>query len=140
MNRRAQHHRAFTVLEVAIAAVLFVASAVVVAQLLHLIARQERATDARQLALRAVANRLEVLQAQAWEQLEVRKPMEETVPENVLLFQKSAKMHSEVVAVEEGAARQIRVWIEWRDPAGNPVQPLELSAWKHRPGSAEEQP
>ena len=145
MSRRNAHHcrshrSAYTVLEVTLASVMFIACAVVVAQMLHLIARQERATDARQAAIRAVANRLEVLQASTWEELEVRPAKEETVPENVLAILKTATMHSEVTAVEDGAARQIRVWIEWRDPAGKRVQPLELSAWKHRPTSAEGQP
>ena len=140
MVRRRSHRRAYTILEVTIASVMFIACAVVIAQMLHLIARQERATDARQAAIRTVANRLEVLQASSWDELEVRPARDEPVPEIVLAVLKTATMHSEVSAVEEGAARQIRVWIEWRDPAGNRVQPIELSAWKHRPTSAEGQP
>ncbi|WP_254507003.1 hypothetical protein [Anatilimnocola floriformis] len=139
-HRAAAHRSAFTILEMTIASAMFVACALVVAQLLHLIARQERATDARQAALRAVANRLDVLQAQTWEQLAVRVVTDEAAPEDVLLLLKTATMHSEVVALDDDASRQIRVWVEWRDPAGNRVQPIELSAWKHRPAPVEEQP
>lgn len=126
-------------MEVSIACVMLIAGGAIVAQMLHLIARQERSTDARQAAIRAVANRLEVLQASDWDELEIRPATEETVPANVLAVMKTATMHSEVTAVEDGAARQIRVWIEWRDATGKQVQSLELSAWKHRP-QAEEQP
>jgi Tfp pilus assembly protein PilV len=129
--------RGFTLLEVGIACVMFVVVGLVLAELLHLVARQERSADARQAALRAVANRLEQLQARAWDDLPVAKK-DETPPDDVLLLLKSARMQAEVIDVEEGAVRQIRVQIEWRDPAGNWLPPVALSAWKHRPASTSE--
>jgi type II secretory pathway component PulJ len=138
-SKHRRHRRGFTLLEVGIACAMFVIVGIVVAELLHVVARQERTADARQAALRAVANRLEQLQARAWDELPVAK-MDERPPEDVLQLLKNARMQSEVTAVEEGAARQIRVQIDWRDPAGNWLPPVALSAWKHRPAKSEEQP
>lgn len=136
LNHR--HRRGFTLLELTTACAMFVVVALVVAELIHVITRQERSADARQAALRAVANRLEQLQARDWDDLPVAKT-HETLPDDVQLLLKSARMQTEVTAVEAGAARKIRVQIDWRDPAGNWLSPVALSAWKHRPGS-EEQP
>lgn len=134
------HRRGFTLLEVAIACAMFVIVGLVLAELLHLVGRQERAADARQAALRAVANRLEGLQARSWNDLPIGKT-DETPPDDVLLLLKSARMQSEVTAEEDGVTRQIRVQLDWRDPAGNWLPPIALSAWKHRPvSSSEEQP
>jgi type II secretory pathway pseudopilin PulG len=129
--------RGFTLLELTTACAMFVVVALVVAELVHGITRQERSADARQAALRAVANRLEQLQARDWDDLPVAKT-DETLPDDVQMLLKTARMQTEVTTVEEGAARQIRVQIDWRDPAGNWLPPVALSAWKHRPRSEEQ--
>jgi len=140
MTIQYRNRHAFTLLEVTLASAVLIACAVVIAEMLHLVARQERTTDARHAALRAVANRLEVLRAHGWDELGERPLRDDPVPEEVRSLLKNAKLQSEIVAVEDGAARQIRVQLTWRDAAGNRVQPIELSAWKHRPARQEEQP
>ncbi len=134
-----RRRRGFTLLEMGIACAMFLVLGIVLAELLNLVARQERSADARQAALRAVANRLEQLQARAWDELPVANTDDE-LPEDVRLLLKSARMQTEVAAVEDGA-RQIRVQMDWRDPAGNWQAPVVLTAWKHRPNSnSKEQP
>ena len=142
IKNRPRQRTAFTLLEMVLACAMFVLCGVIVAEMLHLFARQERAVDARQAALRAVANRLEQLQARTWEELPVSPLADEPPPTDVTSLLKGATMQTEVVDAENGAAREIRVQVVWSDPAGNRAQPIALSAWKHRPAarSAEEQP
>jgi prepilin-type N-terminal cleavage/methylation domain-containing protein len=135
--------RGFTLLEVTIAAALLILCGAVIAQMLHLVARVERSSDARQAAVRAVANRLEQLQARSWDKLPVAKRTAEAAPAEILQVLPRAQLWTEVIELEEGQLREIRVQIDWTDAAGNPVQPVSLSAWKHRPATAaakEEQP
>lgn len=140
--------RGFTLLEVTVAAALMILCGAIVAQMLHLVARLERSSDARQTAVRAVANRLEQLQARSWDELPVAKRTAEPVPAEVLQVLPRAQLWSEVIEQEggpgrENSVREVRVQIDWPDAAGNRVQPVSLSGWKHRPTAAaakEEQP
>ena len=138
MKHPARHRTGFTLIEVTIACMLLILCAAVVAQMLHLVARQERITDLRQTALRAVANRLEQLQARAWDELPVAARSAEPAPAEVLQLQPKAQLWSEVLEQEDGQVREIRVQIGWPDAAGNQVQPVSLSAWKQRTASAPE--
>lgn len=128
--------RGFTLLEVSAASMILIVTCALMAQLLFLVSRQERAAELRQTALRAVANRLEQLQARGWDELPVAKAAEEAAPAEVLALQPQAIMRTEVTAAEEEAVRQIRVQIEWPDAVGNRMEPISLSAWKHRPATA----
>jgi Tfp pilus assembly protein PilV len=138
MKHSRRHRRAFTLLEVTIACLLLILCAAVVAQMLHLLARQERVTDVRQTALRAVANRMEQLQARAWDELPVAPRTAEALPAEVLQLQPRAQLWSEVLEQEDGRVREIRVQIDWPDAGGNTVQPVSLSGWKYRVASSPE--
>lgn len=128
--------RGFTLLEVTIAAALLILCGVVIAQMLHLVARVERSSDARQAAARAVANRLEQLQARSWDKLPVAKRTAEAAAAEILQVLPRAQLWTEVLEQEAGQVREIRVQIDWTDAAGNQVQPVSLSTWKHRPATA----
>lgn len=135
------HHprrRGFTLMELTIAAALLILCSAVITQMLHLVARMERASDARQAAVRAVANRLEQLQARSWDELPVAKRTAEATPAEVLQLLPRAQLWTEVVEQEKSAAilvREIRVQIDWTDAAGNRVPSVSLSAWKHHPAT-----
>ncbi len=125
--------RGSLLVEVTAAAVIVVVCCALLAQMLFLIARQERTAEARQVAWLSAANRLEQLLAREWADLPVAEAAEGKVPAELLRLLPTAQMRTQVIAVEDGAARQVSVEIVWRDQAGVSVQPVSLSAWKHRP-------
>lgn len=134
-----RQRRGSLLVEVTAAAVIVIVCCALLAQMLFLIARQERTAEARQVAWLVAANRLEDLVAKEWADLPVADAASDKVPAELLRLLPSAKMHSQVIASEEDTARQVRVEISWTDRAGLAVQPVSLSAWKHRP-AAEAQP
>ncbi|WP_145094344.1 hypothetical protein [Anatilimnocola aggregata] len=124
-------------MELAAAGVVLVACLALFAQILFLVGKQERAAEARQVALRTAANRLETLLAKNWDELTVTEPTAEAASAEVLALIPSATMSVQVSLatepVDQPPAKQIRVEVSWTDSAGAFVQPVGLSAWKHQP-------
>jgi len=120
--------------ELSATAVILIVCMVLFAQLLALIGKQERIADARQVALRTAANRLEGLLAKDFAELPLAGNTESPALELLELLP-SAEMKVQVSAVESAAeqpaAKQIRVEITWLDAAGVRVPGVALSAWKH---------
>jgi hypothetical protein len=139
IRRHPRARRGLAIVEITAASVLLIACFALLAQLLFLIAREDRAIEARQAATCAVANELEAVMARDWADLGVGEPLEVDVPPQVLALLPSASMRTHIEAGAEEGSKRIRVEIDWTDASGNTVAPISLTAWKHR-RSQDEQP
>jgi Tfp pilus assembly protein PilV len=128
-NRR----RGISVLEVSAASVVLIMAFMLLAQMLVLIARHERNAEAREVALREVANQLEVALARSWEDWKIGELQELTPAKEVLALLPTAKLTTQVSAGEDADSKQLRMELTWKDSTGEFVSPVSLVAWKHRP-------
>lgn len=131
--------RGFTLIEISAAAFIMMATFALLAQVLLLVQRQERAAEARQLATQEAANRLERTMTLDWDKLTVGERVEHSVSAELTRLLPSAKLFLQVEQEALLEAKRVRVEISWQGPAGVAVQPIVLTAWKHRP-AAEAQP
>jgi hypothetical protein len=131
--------RGLAVVEVSAASMVLVICFALLAQLLYLIARQERSAEIRGVAVRTAANQLEALLAKRFEDLEMHEQAEAAVPDELLRLAPSAILKTAVTASDDENSKQIRVDVAWRSAQGVLVSPVSLTAWKHRPAT-ESQP
>jgi len=103
-------------------------------QILAVAASQRRTSEVRRLALQEVANQAEHIALLPWgeltdERLAGRKPSDE-------LLAAAPTATLTVTRIEEAGppvARRIRLAVQWTTPAGDAVEPVQLTVWKHQP-------
>jgi hypothetical protein len=128
-NRR----RGVAIVEITAASLVLIMAIMLLAQLLHLVARQERASEAREAAVRTAANELEAMLAEDWEALTIDEGIEVSPPEALRQLLHSVTVKRQVSAGEDASGKQLRVQVSWRDASGELVSSVTLVAWKHRP-------
>jgi type II secretory pathway pseudopilin PulG len=122
--------RAFTVLEIAIAAGLLGLLMTASVQVLRAMQTQQRAADRRASALHTVQALAEQISSFSWKdvtserlrQLELPPPITEYLPE----AQMTASLMEESEPVP---AKRVTVELTWRGPKGQPAAPLRMTIW-----------
>jgi Tfp pilus assembly protein PilV len=106
-------------------------------QILAVAASQRRTSEVRRLALQEVANQAEHIALLPWgeltdEQFAGRKPSDELLA--------AAPMATLTVTRSEEAgppvAARIYLAVQWTTPAGDVVEPVELTMWRYQPTEA----
>ena len=135
MNR---HHRdaGFTLLEVVIALLLIAAAMTAVSRTVAMVARQQRLSEQRAVALEQAANLLERAQAISWGELDeiVEWQLPEDGPRIGINSRASLALREEepiVVGQRQIEKKRIVVQVEWQDAQGVPHQ-VQLFAWRYR--------
>ena len=120
-----------TLIEVTVALVVLAAAMLALAQMVTLVARQRRLTEARRMALQEVANQAERIAVLPWDDAAPDK-LTAWEPSTELLAGIPAAQCAIEVTDEPGppAARRVRLEVRWNDAAGQPVAPAELTLWK----------
>lgn len=124
-----------TLIEVTVALVVLAAAMLALAQMVTLVARQRRLTEARRMALQEVANQAERVAVMAWDEAAPDK-LTAWEPSTDLLAGIPAAQCAIEVTDEPGppTARRVRLEVRWTDAAGQPVTPAGLTLWKFAEG------
>ncbi len=126
--------RGISLLELAAAGVLLAVILAVCAQFFRASAKQRRGLEARRIAMQEVANAMERLCAQPWEQvtpegagpIELSEDAEQTLP--------GGQVEIDVLQPDdEPGAKRITVELRWEPEVGQPPRRVRLVAWKYRP-------
>jgi type II secretory pathway pseudopilin PulG len=124
-----------TLIEVTVALVVLAAAMLALAQMVTLVARQRRLTEARRMALQEVANQAERVAVMAWDEAAPDK-LTAWEPSTDLLAGIPAAQCAIEVTDEPGppTARRVRLEVRWTDAAGHPLKPAGLTLWKFAEG------
>jgi hypothetical protein len=124
--------RGFTIAEVAAALVVAACAAAGLVHLVSASAAQRRASETRRLAIQEIANQAERLSLETWDNLTPER-LASLKPEDELLAAVPGAKLTATLAEEAGppAAKRVRLSITWTNSAGQPVEPLSLTIWKH---------
>jgi Tfp pilus assembly protein PilE len=134
MSRR----RAFTLTEIAAAAVMLAVMLSVCLQLIRATGVQRRGLWARQAAMQEAANVMERLCARPWEELTPEAAGEFQLSEQVPSAASGAQLVVEVgepekdAAAESLEAKRIAVVVRWPAERGQRDRSVRLVAWKYR--------
>ncbi len=135
MKRRLRN-RSGSVLQEALAAVAMGGIVVVgVAQLLAVASRQWVASEQRSLAVREAGNALEEVFSRPWAGVQNDKMSDIQLSQTGKELLPDAKLRVTATASEsEKDSQQIRIELDWRNPAGQRAAPVRLVAWRYRNG------
>jgi hypothetical protein len=133
MKRRLRN-RSGSVLQEALAAVgmgaIVVAS---IAQLLAVASRQWVASEQRSLAVRETGNAMEEVLSRPWAGVQNDKLSDIGLSQTGKELLPDAKLKVTAIASEtEKDSLQIRIELDWRNPAGQRAAPVRLVAWRYR--------
>ncbi len=134
MSRR----RAFTLTEIAAAAVMLAVMLSVCLQLIRATGVQRRGLWTRQAAMQEAANLMERLCARPWEELTPESADEFQLSEQMRSAASGAELAVEVGEPEEDAAaealeaKRITVVVRWPAERDQPDRSVRLVAWKYR--------
>jgi predicted negative regulator of RcsB-dependent stress response len=129
------NRRGFTVLELSSATVLLVAALVVAVQVLGWIVLERRSAERRQWAAQEVANVMEHLAAQSWDDLSDESAQVVRLSPQVADLLPNAELHAAVTRSEaEPAAKRIAVELKWRNHTGDFDAPVRLTTWVYQRG------
>jgi Tfp pilus assembly protein PilE len=125
----------FTLVEMAVSCVLLVALATVCLKAFVASAGQRRAIDQRQTAIREASNLLEKTTLLAWNELD--KAADKSFVESMQTELQKELDGAEIIVdvapeANDPTAKRIVVSIVWADKDNQQVQPVRLSAWRHR--------
>jgi prepilin-type N-terminal cleavage/methylation domain-containing protein len=122
--------RAFTLLEIVIAAAMLAMLLTASVQMLRALSIHQRASDRRAAALEAVQAVSDQIANIPWDQLTVEAAKKVTVPKLLDGYLLGAMLS---VSLEEVAtptmSRRIHVELTWSGPDGQPVTPVRLTSW-----------
>ena len=122
-----------TVLEVTLALLILTVAVTTLAQLLSTAAAQRRRSEQRRLALQEVANQAESIALFSWDELTAEKLAALKPSDNLLAAAPTATITA-AIADEAGppANKRVRIEVHWATAAGDAVEPVGLTVWKHR--------
>jgi hypothetical protein len=134
--------RGVTVLELSIATILVATVLAGTAQLLSVVAAQQRESERRLAALHEAANHMERLAVWPWDeltsenlaQLQLSPETSQALPQGLLRVQVT---DGAAAGEENPVGKRLSVEVAWRNSAGREVEPVRLVAWRF---AAEEAP
>lgn len=132
---RFERRRAFTMVEVAITALLLVIAMTVTLQVLGWVAAERRALDRRQCAIRESANIMEQLAVRPWKELEAEPLKQVKLSETARQTLPGAELSLAAADQPEwGGTKRLSLRLRWRNRSGGWEAPVRLSAWAYRGG------
>jgi len=131
--------KGFSLLELAVAAIVLGAILAVVLKFYAAMAAGEVAVRHRDVAAREAANVLERLWQWPWDQLTAEKAREVRLGEEAQQGLPGGELAVEISQpAQEPDAKRIAVEIRWRERPDAPPSPVRLVAWRYRnPGKPE---
>ena len=131
--------RGISVLEATTALLILTFAVGGLLQILTVSAAQRRASEQRRLALQEVANQAERIALLTWDETTQERLGQLKPGTELAAAAPSATLNAKLTADDGSpAAKRIRIEISWLTPAGQSVEPVALTVWKHQP--AEVQP
>lgn len=127
MNKRT----GFILHEVLMAILIAVAALGGVAQLLALVAQQQRLAQQRTAAVREVGNLMEDFAARPWAEITVEKLAQVRLSEACQCCLPDARLQVELQA-EDADTQRISIQIDWPTAAGARAEPVRLVGWRFR--------
>jgi hypothetical protein len=134
---RTPPRRAFTMIEIALAAGPLAVAMTATVQVLGWVALERRAVERRQWAVLEVANLMEHLAAEPWDRI---------TPESARALARSEEIRQKLpgpelsITVDEDqtdrGAKRLAIRLRWRNRAGAWEAPVRLTAWVPRPRGA----
>lgn len=122
--------RAFTLLEVVIAASMLAVLLTTSVQMLRALSIYQRASDRRGVALEAVQAVSDQVANIPWDQLTAESAKKVTIPKPLDGYLPGAKLSVSLDEVATPtASRRIHVDLTWNGPDGQSVAPVRLTSW-----------
>jgi hypothetical protein len=128
--KRLPRRRAFTMTEVVLSTFLLAVAMTTTVQVLGWVASERRAAERRQWALQEVANLMEHLSAEPWDQITPESARDATLGEEIR--GKLPDPELTVVVDERDADRGVKrlaIRLRWRNRAGGWEAPVRLTSW-----------
>jgi hypothetical protein len=126
--------RGISVLEVSMALLILSFAVGGLLQILTIAASQRRTTEVRRLALEEVANQAEQIALIPWDELTEGRLGALEPSEHLLGAAPSARLTvTQVAEAGPSVAKRIHLEVQWTTPAGDAVQPVQLTVWRHQP-------
>jgi Tfp pilus assembly protein PilV len=137
-NRSRRRHRgAFTACEVALAVFLLAVAMTTTVQVLGWVASERRAVERRQLAIQEVANLMEHVTAQPWDQVTPDSARALSLSEEIRRALPGPELTIDVQESDAPLAeKRVAIRLRWHNRAGLWEAPVRLSAWIARPRSS----
>jgi len=127
---RAPHRRAFTLVEVIIAATMLVVLLTTSVQMLRALSNHERASERRIIALEVVQAVADQIANIPWNELTTESAKNVSVPKSLNGYLPDAKL---TVSLDEEASpaisKRIHIDLTWNGPDGQAVAPVRLTSW-----------
>jgi type II secretory pathway pseudopilin PulG len=122
--------RAFTLLEVTIAAGMLAVLLTTSVQMLRALSIHQRASERRAVALEAVQAVADQVANIPWDQLTAESAKKVTIPKQLAGYLPGAKL---TVSLDEEptptASRRVHIDVTWNGADGQPVAPVRLTSW-----------
>ena len=131
----AARRRGFTMLEIAVSAVMLATVMSVTVRLLGSLAAGRRAAERRLCAVQEVANLMERVTARPWGEVTPEGIRSVTLSPRALQALPGAELAATVDdALGNRGEKRINLRLRWRDRAGTWTAPVRLTAWIYRHG------
>jgi prepilin-type N-terminal cleavage/methylation domain-containing protein len=122
--------RAFTLLEVVIAAAMLAVLLTTSVQMLRALSIHQRASERRAVALEAAEAAADQVANIPWDQLTAESAKKATIPKQLASYLPGAKLS---VSLDEEPtptpSRRIHIDLTWNGAHGQPVAPVRLTSW-----------
>jgi hypothetical protein len=126
--------RGISVLEVSMALLILCFAVGGLLQILTIAASQRRTTEVRRLALAEIANQAEQIALIPWGELTEGRLQSLQPSEQLLGAASNARLTvTQIAEAGPPVAKRIHLEVQWTSPAGDPVQPVLLTVWRHQP-------
>ena len=136
LSMKCRRHRAFTACEVALAVFLLAVAMTTTVQVLGWVASERRAVERRQWAIQEVANLMEHLTAQPWDQLTPASARAVSLSEEIRRKLPGPELTIDVHENDAPAGeKRLAIRVRWRNRVGLWEAPVRLTAWIARPRS-----
>jgi len=131
--------RGISVLEMTLALLVLTVAVTSLAQLLTTAAAHRRTSEQRRLAVQEVANLAERIALWSWDEL-TAPMLGELAPSQPLLAALPSARLQTTLAEEAGPgpSKRVRLEVHWTTSAGQTVEPVGLTVWKHSAAKAAE--
>jgi hypothetical protein len=123
--------RGYTLVEIAVAALLLMAAMSITVKALGWVARERRSADRRQWAAQEVSNVMEQLTAEPFEKLNTARAREITLASKAERVLPGASWQVEIVneARPDFPGKRLSLLLRWKDRVGEWGAPVRLTSW-----------
>ena len=125
-------------IETLVATVMLGTVVVTLSPLFGWVIQGRRAADRRQAATQEVANIMERIDLQGWQQLSENSLASIAISDQAQRFLTDARLETKIQA-EEGppASKRVTIELSWKNYARDYVAPVRVTSWFYRKGAAQ---